>query len=152
MKKLLACLIVLVIGVYVVWPFAYVYRLDNAITRGDDATLARLVDLASVRQAIERSVSRDLDTALGAENDGLVGWIKVQANELGAAAVDEVITLQWVADTLQPGSTSFRSRVTHQFFESWDVFVVRVGHLGNDPVHVVLQLTGGNWRVVAVYP
>ncbi|MBS35077.1 MAG: hypothetical protein CMO26_04030 [Thiotrichales bacterium] len=152
MKRILLVLTVLLVAVYWVWPRAYVHRLDTALTRGDEETLSRLVVLPSVKAAIEQSLSNDVNAALGDTEDGFLGWLKNQVTDLGSSAVDEIIDLEWVRETLMPGEKTLESRVTNGSFEAWDIYVVRVGKLGNQPVHIKMQLLGSNWRVVAIYP
>jgi hypothetical protein len=152
MKKVLFVLLALTAAVYAAWPYAYVHRIDTALTRGDTPTLGKLIDINAIRTAAEHSMARDVDTALGTGDDGFVGWLRTQINELGVAAVEEIIDLEWAVATLTPRGESFRSRITHTSFEGWAVLLLRLGELGDNPVHVRLQLTRGNWRIVAIYP
>ena len=152
MKRLLSTALVVAALVYGGWPYAYVYRIDTALTRSDHASLAKLIEIKAVRSEARRSMTRDVDTVLGGNQSGFVGWLKSQVNELGSAAVEEIVDLEWAIATLKPGTASFRSRITDTSFESWTSFVIRLGELGGAPVHVRLQLTDGNWRVVGIYP
>jgi hypothetical protein len=152
MKRIIFLVLVLLAAIYAAWPYAYLHRIDTALTRDDQMTLAKLIDIDAVRAAVEHAMTRDVDTALGTRTDGFVGWLRTQVNELGHAAVEEIIDMEWVTETLKPGPESFRSHITHTSFESWSDFLIRHGELGDNPVHVRLKLTAGNWKVVAIYP
>ena len=71
---------------------------------------------------------------------------------------DEASHLEWVLDALGtvPGEpprprTSLLGDVSYAFWESTDHFLVRLGELGREPVHVRMARTDGEWRVVAVF-
>ena len=142
--------LLLVSIVYGGWPYAYAYRIDKALTESDRAVLNRLVDLDAIRSEIKRNIERDMDTALGADSDGVLGWLKSKVSEIGERAIDESIDLAWVSRVLTANG-SFRQQTTHAFFESWNEFVIRLGELDQEPVHVRMTLTSGNWRITAIY-
>ena len=141
---------VLAVCVYIVWPYAYLYRIDKALVESDRVTLNRLVDLAAIRAEVKRTIARDMDNALGADTQGVLGWLKSKVSEFGERAIEESIDLAWVSRTLTSNG-AFRQRTTHAFFESWDEFMIRLGRLGEDPIHVRMSLVRGNWRITAIY-
>lgn len=49
------------------------------------------------------------------------------------------------------GAPSLLNRTTYAFYERWDQFLVRIGDLDRDPLHVRLALRGGSWKVVGIY-
>ena len=149
MKYLFAVLI-LVLATFVSWPYAYLYRIDKALHEGDRDTLSRLVDLEAVRAEIKRNIDRDVDTALGKDTGSVLGWLKEKVSELGEHAIEEIIDLAWISRTLTEDGR-FRQQVSFAFFESWDVFLIRLGELGREPVHIRMTLTRGNWRITAIY-
>lgn len=142
--------IVATVAVYLSWPYAYLYRIDKALTENDHGTLNRLVDLTAVRAEIGRNIIGDRDVTPGADTDGVLGWLKGKVREFGEHAIEESIDLSWVTRTLT-AQGPFRRLTTHAFFESWDEFVIRLGSLGNNPVHVRMTLVRGNWRITAIY-
>ncbi len=148
--KYIISVLILAMLVYVAWPYAYVYRIDKALTESDRGTLKRLVDLGAIRSEIKRNIDRDMDTALGAGPDGVLGWLKSKISEIGERAIDESIDLGWVSRVLTADGP-LRQQTTHAFFESWNEFVIRLGELGQEPVHVRMTLSGGNWRITAIY-
>lgn len=121
----------LVLLVYLGWPYAYVYRIDKALTENDRATLNRLVDLDAIRAEIKHNIDRDMDTALGVDSDGVLGWLKSKVAQIGERAIDESIDLVWVSRMLTTNG-AFRQQTTHAFFESWNEFVVRLGELARN--------------------
>ena len=149
MKYLFAVLIT-TLCVYIGWPYAYAYRIDKALSESDRGTLNRLVDIEAIRLEIKRSIDREMDTALGADSEGILGWLKSKVSEFGERAIEENIDLSWVSRTLTANG-AFRQQTTHAFFESWDEFVIRLGELGQDPIHVRMTLARGNWRITAIY-
>ena len=53
MKKVLFVLLALTAAVYAAWPYAYLHRIDTALTRGDTPTLGKLIDINAIRTAAE---------------------------------------------------------------------------------------------------
>ena len=145
--------VVLLFLTYLSWPYFYVYRIDRALAGGDRVTLAKLVDLHAVRNELRRSMEQGVTNTLGKEPGNVLGWIKDQVSGLGGQAIDELVDLQWVQATLKEAypTETFRAGIDHAFFESWDEFVIRLGELGDNPVHVRLSLTNGNWRITGIY-
>ena len=140
------------------WPYVYVYRLDNAVAARDMTALAELVDLEAVRNGVKKSLQKEVDSAVGTEGGRIVRWLKQGAKAISDSAVDASVDLEWVADTLseKPGDpptvrASLWSDMDYAFYESLSSFIIRLGPLEDDPMHVRLRLDGQAWRVVAIY-
>ena len=41
--------------------------------------------------------------------------------------------------------------MTYAFYESYDTFIVRLGELGDNAMHVRLRLQNNEWRVVEIF-
>lgn len=150
MKYFFALVLVLT-ATYAAWPYVYLYRIDNALAANDLGTLDKLVDLDAVRAEVKRSLDQDVDDALGEEPGAVLGWVKDKLNDLSDRAVEEIVDHAWVRRTLAPDEGSFVGSVSYAFFESWDTFLIRRGELGEDPIHLRMSLSHGNWRVTAIY-
>lgn len=61
MKKLLALIILGLIGFYVAWPAWSAYRIAKALSDSDEAVLARKIDFPSVRQSLRPSVITEIE-------------------------------------------------------------------------------------------
>jgi hypothetical protein len=102
------------------------------------------------------------ENALQLDANKVLGWLASNLKQLGDAALDQAITLDWVRSTLlaaarradsqagpQSGS-NFIAAVDFAFFESWNRFVIRLGRLGQSPTFVILTLDGAEWRVTDI--
>ena len=155
MKTLIAVLLLLACA-YVAWPYYHVWRLDQAVIMNDRQALAAQVDLAAVREQIKRRLNKEVDSSVGEVSNAFVDWLQDGIRRMGDKAVDELVTLDWVREQLlsknRPGDTpGFIDRIDYAFFDRIDGFIVRIGPLDEDPVHVRLSRQGPVWRVNAVY-
>jgi hypothetical protein len=148
--------LILCLMAYVAWPYYYVWRLDQAAIVDDRAALQRLVDLGAVREQMKRRVNKEVEGTVGDVSNAFVDWLQDGIRRLGSGAVDRLVTLEWVREQLlsktrpyeRPG---FVDQISYAFFERPDGFLIRIGKLGEDPVHVRLSLVGASWRVTALY-
>ncbi len=141
---------------YGAWPYYGLWRLNQAAVSGDPQALATWVDLPAVRQDIKRRLNKDLSAGETTPSNEFIGWLQDGIQRLGNDAVDRLVTLEWVRDRLlsktPAGSRGgFLGQVSYAFFERPDRFLVRIGELGGDPVHLRLRLEGAGWRLVALY-
>jgi hypothetical protein len=153
-------LVLVVVGVllllYLAWPFATLWRVDQAVRGGDMEALAALVDLESVRAEIKKKLNKDANSTVGKLSDSFIRWLQDGIGVMGSQAVDRLVTLPWVRERLLAhgaGSSEegFLGQVTYAFFDAADGFMVRIGSNSEDPVQLRLSLSGLNWRVSAVY-
>lgn len=159
--RLFGYLLLLLLIIYGLWPYYSLYRLEGALLRPDDTELAILVDLPAIRANYKHRIAAGINTLLGPINpqaQGLAGWIRQGAEQLGERAIEGAITLGWVRETLRHAV----SRITGQdppyllqavefaFFESPDRFLVRLGRLGENAVHLRLTRIGGGWRLTDI--
>ncbi|MEA3640919.1 MAG: DUF2939 domain-containing protein [Lamprobacter sp.] len=95
------------------------------------------------------------------DTDKVLGWLANNFKQLGDAALDQAINLDWARSTLVaasqraddpagPNSSNFISAVDFAFFESWDRFVIRLGKLGAAPTFVTLSLQGHQWLITDI--
>jgi hypothetical protein len=150
--------VVLVLGLmaYVAWPYYYVWRIDQAVILDDREALGELVDLEAVRQQIKRRLNKEVDSAVGDVSNAFVDWLQDGIRRMGTGAVERLVTLEWVRQQLLSKTephhrAGFVDRISYAFFDRPDGFLVRIGELGEDPVHLRLSLTGTSWQVTALY-
>ena len=154
--KTFVAIIILCLAAYVAWPYYHVWRLDQAAILNDRTELNRLVDLEAVREQIKRRLNKEVDSAVGEVSNAFVDWLQTGIQRMGSDAVERLVTLDWVREQLLSKSdphrpTGFMGQISHAFFDRPDGFLVRIGELGEEPVHFRLSLQGAAWRMTALY-
>jgi len=156
--KLLSIPLLLFFLAYIAWPYVTILRLDRALTSNDPTTLEHLIDLNAVQQEFKDRMDKGLRGAVGGENNPMLEFMTGGIRQLGGSAIEQMITIEWVRARLLsksdrgPASTpSFLDAVGFALFESLDLFLIRLGQLGENPVHVRMRLQDWDWRIVAVY-
>tara|TARA_B100000405_G_scaffold264089_1_gene200629 strand:+ start:31 stop:513 length:483 start_codon:yes stop_codon:yes gene_type:complete len=152
-------LIVFTLIALLAWPYIYVYRLDQALAANDVAAMNRLVDLEAVRAQVKKDFSKEVSNTVGADGGRVMRWLKEGLKLVSDTAIDANIDMPWVINTLntRPGDPtvprpSFMGDISYAFFESYDEFLIRLGELGANAMHVQLELQEDDtWRVVAIY-
>ena len=156
--KFLIGLAVFTLMAVLAWPYLYVWRLDGAVAARDVQALGRLVDIESVRQQVKAEFSRDVNDAVGGDGGQIYRWVKQGIKAVSDTAIDANIDLEWVLSTLEtrPGEppeqrASLMGDMIYAFYESYDTFIVRLGELGDNAMHVRLRLQNNEWRVVEIF-
>jgi hypothetical protein len=157
MIRLLCCLLVIVAIAHSGWAYYHVWELDRALLRDDLSALTQLIDLDAVRAERKERMESEVDQATGAVGAALPNLVREGASQVVGAAVEQQVTLPAIREELRWRDTdgpypSLFDNWTFAFFEGPTTFLVRIGDLGQDPVHVRLGMQGWKWRVVAVYP
>ncbi len=155
MKSFVAILI-LFLAAFVAWPYYHVWLLDQAVILNDRDELSGLVEMKSVRLQIKRRLNKEVDSTVGDVSNTFVDWLQDGIRRMGTEAVDRLVTLEWVREQLlsktgpqdPPG---FLDQISYAFFDGPTGFLVRIGELGEDPVHFRLSLHAGAWRLTAMY-
>ena len=155
-RRLGRVLITLLLVMYgwLFWPFLTLWQLDRALVRDDQASLARLVDLAAVRDAIRRSLNKDAGGTLGPFSDDFIEWLQKAIRRRGTSALDQEVTLAWVREQLlsrSPPGTGLWPALSWAFFDHPLHFTLRLGGAATAPVVVRMRFTGGGWRISALY-
>ena len=142
-----------------IWPYYSVFRLDDALGKPEVAALQDLVDLPAIQSNYKKRLTTGVDTlpAVPGAGDVMV-WLQQNLQRLGDSALSQVITLEWVRDTLRQAAAQATNHkppyllagVTFAFFESYDTFLVRIGELGRGATHVRMRLEGQTWRVTDI--
>jgi len=143
----------LIVLVFLAYPYTRMYQIDSALATNDVNALKPYVDLDEVREANKKSINQQLDrtTAVVGENK-MTDMLRKGVNMIGGAAVDEVIDLAWVRDTLkEEGKGDLLKNASFSFFESPTRFVIRIGELGNNPRFIQFTLQDWDWRITAIY-
>ena len=156
MKTLVSLLVLCCSVMFVAWPYYTVWELERAAVLNDVPAMNRLVDLQAVRDQIKRRLNKEVDSTVGDVSNAFVDWLQDGIRRLGAGAVDRLVTLDWVREQLISKSSvgkppGFVDQISYAFFDSPDGFLVRIGELGADPVHLRLSLGTRGWRVTALY-
>jgi hypothetical protein len=165
MVRFLETLILMVVVGYCIWPYYSLFRLDRALTAPATEALAPWVELSELRAHYKERVGaqvRGLIPQGSGDAEHVLRWLSDNLTQLGDAALDQAITLEWVQSMLQdaiqrrvtthPGTEGHTliGALDFAFFESWDRFVVRIGELGEAPTFIILTPEGGLWRVTDI--
>ncbi len=163
MARFLGLLLLLAVVAYGLWPYYSLFRLNHALQASDAEALAPLVDLAAIQSHYKSRIGDSAGSFLPprqeqpSDADQVIRWLADNLKQLGVAALDQAITLDWVrARLLAAGQRADAERggvfgaIDFAFFESWDRFVVRFGELGRNPTFVILSLEGGAWRITDI--
>ncbi len=155
MKTLIALLIMCLLA-FVAWPYYHLWRLDQAVALNDRQALMELVDLQAVREQIKRRLNKEVDSAVGDVSNGFVDWLQDGIRRMGGDALNRLVTLEWVREQLLSKSAMgmepvFIDQISYAFFDRPDRFLVRIGVLGEEPVHFHLSLVGPRWRMTSLY-
>ena len=157
--RFIGYLVFLALVAFVAWPYYEVYRLDDALGKDDMQALEQLVDVPAIR----RNYKERLEDGLGLQAGPLdprspLAWLQKNLKQLGDAALEKVITLEWARDTLKEAAASatekkppyFMAAVSFAFLESYDSFIIRLGELGRNATHVRMRLEDKTWRVTDI--
>jgi hypothetical protein len=155
MKALISLLILCMLA-FLAWPYTAIYRLDRALSQNHRTTLAEMIDIQSVRSQIKRKINKNLESSIGDVSNSFVDWLQEGIQRLGADAVDEMVSTDWVVKQLRshnpdPSQGGFYQQLSYAFFDGPDRLLLRIGELGESPVHAHLKLDGTSWRITAVY-
>ena len=123
-------------AMYVAYPCLMLYRLDNAVSRGDSRTLRSLVDWPEVRQGIEADLANG-DGDLPPFGAGLLRAVAVKA----AMTPENVIAALHAVDR-HDGS----ARLHGAWMEGPCTVIVDLG-----TARLRMQLQSGEWRVTRVW-
>jgi len=150
---LIAPLLIL-LPLYLSWPYATLWRLNEAIVAGDEMALARLVELPAVREEIARRLNKEHPSAIAELSDDFIAWLERGIRRNGADALDDLVTLDWVRAELEaraPDQRGFLPGLTHAWFEDPLHFAVRLGPADPGALHLRLHFIGVGWRLVTLY-
>lgn len=145
-------LLLLAALLYASVPYYSLYRLNHALVVNDSAQLNRYIDLEQVRSQYKASLRIDEAGQEGAFSRMFRGT----ANSMSALTVDQMVSIDWIRQKLsraEPGQIgqSMFDRLDHAFFEGPNTFLVRIGSLGGEPLHLILQREGVLWRLSQIH-
>ncbi len=163
--RIFRTLLFLLAFVYLASPYASLYWLSHTLAGNDPQALTQCVDMPAVQRVYQTSlnhVAGQYAAPLAQHLQQSGAWPPLGAlalngvEALGKTMAEQTISPQWVAQTLQPQRNGLRQDLftafTFAFFETPTRFLVRVGRLGENPVHFYLTLQDWRWRVTAIYP
>lgn len=155
--KLIFPVVFLAIVVYVGWPYVNLFRLDRALMSNDQQVLFSLIDLDAIREKRKEHIDRQFSSE---DHPGgmVTGLVKEGARMMSSATVDSVVTMEWVREKLRWHKDprvdiypSIISDTSYAFFESPTIFLVRVGELGLNPVHLRMVFEDWQWQITEMY-
>lgn len=163
-RVLIYCLLFTLIG-YGLWPYATIYRLNDALASHDGQTrdLARFVDMDALRSAWQRRLASENGLRQAdASSDPQVRWMAEHYEAQGADIVARAITLTWVHDLLgrvsrgpaEDDAGFLWQAIDFTAFESHDRFYGRIGELGAGATHLRWRLDPDalSWKLTDLIP
>jgi hypothetical protein len=153
--RLYAVLLLLVLG-FLAYPYVTLYRLGQALDRGDTATLDRLIDWDAVRGQFRDDMLARASAGMPRE-EGQGGGLGAEIlNSLGKPLIDAAsrgamssrLLVATYRNRFGVGETSPFQALRWAFFRSPREFAVTLRPLDNGPpLSFVLRLDGVVWRV-----
>lgn len=152
-----AALLLLVLTLcYGVWPYGTLWRLERAVLAGDQATVAALVDLDTVRDEIARRLDKDQASLITAVSDTFIDWLEAGIRHHGVEALQRLVTLDWVREqfllipTLQ--GLGLWASISEIVFDAPDAVRIRIARAPSaPPLNLRLRLQGLAWRVTMIH-
>jgi len=144
---------------YGAWPYYALYRIDDVLGAGEVESLGPFVDVDALRESYRHRIGTDLERLLPEQAAApVLAWLQEPLEQIGKEAVAHTVTLEWVRDRLRQAARVhsdeavpyFLSAIDYAFFESWDLFLVRLGEIGRSETFVRLELQDGAWRIVDI--
>lgn len=139
---------------YLAWPYVMLWRLDRALILDDQATLAQLVDLDSIRAEIRRQLNKEARDDTVPVSNSFIAWLEEGIRRAGTAALDQEVTLPWVRTQMlahSPPGAGLGPALAWAFFDDPLHFSLRLGDASQVPFRVRMRLTGSGWRVNELY-
>jgi hypothetical protein len=139
---------------YVAYPCVTLFRLDQAISNGDAATLSHLVDWPSVREDIAEQVADTVTDAptptMAAASTQLAPFGHGFMHGVAAQGMRSSVTPRaLIARLHDQGSGAGNLRLA--YFEDWSRFIVKLGtSQGQSELRLQLDLERGVWRVTRI--
>ena len=157
--RFLGYLVLFALIAFGIWPYYYVFKLDDALGKVETTELADLTDLPAIRANFKSRLDAGANAVLPpGDSDSVMGWLRQNLDRLGTSALDQAITDSWVQNTLREAVTRATNQsppyliagIDFAFFESYDRFLIRIGELGKGATHVRLSLEGSQWKITDV--
>jgi hypothetical protein len=143
---------------YAGYPYVTLYRLGQAIHKGDAAKLEAMVDWPSVREGIKEDIcDLAIDDPQQVRDGKLPPFGAGFARGIATNAVDKQVTPQALVAAAQEPQAAYKKRnedvqVSWAFFASPSAFLVDLTARGKpEPIRLQLQLRDGAWQVTRVW-
>ena len=156
--KYLCTVLVLTALVYGGWAYVHVYRLDRALMENDRTTLSELVDLDTLKANHRATLEARVNRSFGGPHGSAPQILRQGTRWVGDTTADAMIDLDWFREQLRwrrpttiDAYPSIISDATFAFFDAPRRFYIRIGDLGEDPVHVRMTLQNWRWRVTEIH-
>ncbi|MFK5968533.1 MAG: DUF2939 domain-containing protein [Candidatus Marithrix sp.] len=154
--KFFSSLLSFAFAAFIAWPYVHVYQLSTAITNNDQPTVEKLIDFESVNKAHKENIEWKVNNTVGNTSsllpESMRGSAEALAGALGnlAAKTTEINTKN-LMEQLRIIEGSPWEQMTFAFFESPNSFIIRLGQLGRNPIHIRMTMQDWYWRVTAIY-
>ena len=145
--KILFTILFVLLAVFIALPYGTVYQLSGALKNNHQQTLNELIDIHAVQQNYKKNIKQQMDTGFVGQLMGqgdTAQAIKNTMQTLTNVGVNQAIDIAWVRDVLAKNSQDndyheISDTLSFAFFESPQLFQVRLGELGQNPRHFYLR-------------
>ena len=157
MKSLLTSAIIIVLLVFIAWPYSNLYFLNEALMSNDDAEMSKWIDLKSVQIQYKQDLNNNINSSIPGGTNAFTSFLKDGMKSLGDAGVENGINNQWIRNLFlnikqkDQAPESLFDRMAFAFFEDMNQFQVRLGELGKSPTHFIMQRQDKIWRVTKIF-
>ena len=155
--RVLAFLLFAAAVAYSGWPYVNLYRLDRALMANDRTALEELVNLDALRAQRKAQMDRQVERSIAEQQGPIPDLMRGGARWFGdqrayAIDVDWVRDrLRWRRPTAPDAYPSLISDTSFAFFESPTRFLIRIGDLGENPIHIRMHMENWKWRVTEIH-
>lgn len=145
-------LLFFVVVIYVGWPYYHIYKLSGAVKNNDPTAIEKIVDFEQVNKVFQENKKWKADNMTKTPVDMLPEGLREQARALvGALGGASSVDAKWMLERFRQSEGSLWDQVSFAFFESPTRFMIRLGQLGRNPLHIEMTLQDWVWRVTAIY-
>ncbi len=154
--KFFSSLLSFAFAAFIAWPYVHIYQLSTAITNNDQPALEKLIDFESVNKVYKQNIEWKVNNTVGGSSnllpESMRGSAEALAGALGNLAAETTeINPKNLIEQLRIIDGSPWEQMTFAFFESPNSFIIRLGQLGHNPIHIRMTMQDWYWRLTAIY-
>ncbi|MCK5877918.1 MAG: DUF2939 domain-containing protein [Candidatus Marithrix sp.] len=154
--KFLNTLIFIGLTAFIAWPYIHIFQISSAVMNNNRLAIEKLVDFESVNKIHKKNIEWKANNMVEINGsilpESMRGGAEAIAGALGnLAAETTTVDASWVMEQLRIMEGSPWEQMTFAIFESPTSFIIRLGNLGRNTIHIRMTLLDWKWRVTAIY-
>jgi len=133
-------------------PYWTLWRMSRAADSATPEALRPFVDLNAIRDQIRRRLNKNLESRIGDVSEPFIEWIESGLQAEGTAAVEHLVTLEWVAGLLRDPANHrpLLARVRRASYHLPDGFRIEIEQRDGTLVLLLLRPGPLRWRIAAL--